>query len=426
MKKDKYKKIYIVLTLICILLGGLLLFFTRGDGFAEYFFHDTLDTGMDFFNSVLYTKGRHPYTQYHTIYPPLANSFFWIIQRCVPRNIVNQWPESYEEGIFIRGTEIDLRLEQILLFAFIIFIVIAAFLFVYVMSYAFEDVRLGSLVGFSFLFSYAGLYAFERGNIILLTVAFSMMFIIFYKSENKWLREFSLVCLAIAAGLKLYPAFFGLLLIVEKRWTESIRAIIYGILLFFVPFLLFDGADGFLAFVNAILDFAGKENTVPLSGYSLESIIRSVLAQILCIFQGDYQVAMWHGAAKLAFVKWVMLLILAVSAICLPEKWKKTLSIGLMIIFTQNATGYILLFLLPAVVMLMQNEEYNKKTMVYFGLLCAICLPIPFFGKWDLLNINYIDGFKQTMILFLLVMLSWDLLMCLWTYLKERKTVFSH
>ncbi|MBQ9783212.1 MAG: DUF2029 domain-containing protein [Clostridia bacterium] len=42
--------------------------------------------------------------------------------------------------------------------------------------------------------------------------------------------------IAVAAGIKLYPAIFGLLYVKEKRWSETLRLIAYGVLFFVVSF----------------------------------------------------------------------------------------------------------------------------------------------------------------------------------------------
>lgn len=57
-------------------------------------------------------------------------------------------------------------------------------------------------------------------------------------------KERALLCIAVAAGLKIYPAVFGILYIKEKRYQEAARLVLYGILCFFVPFVFFGGIHG--------------------------------------------------------------------------------------------------------------------------------------------------------------------------------------
>lgn len=70
-------------------------------------------------------------------------------------------------------------------------------------------------------------------------------------SVKKAEKEAALILIAFAAGLKLYPAIWGVFYLAEKRYKEAIRLIIYGILLFFLPFIFFQGVDGFwICFLN--------------------------------------------------------------------------------------------------------------------------------------------------------------------------------
>ena len=83
-KKERSTPNYLSIYLIwaIILCNSLTLFFlykTHGEIFSEIFFNDSLDTGMDFFHSIEYTRGRAPYDLFETLYPPLANLFFYII-----------------------------------------------------------------------------------------------------------------------------------------------------------------------------------------------------------------------------------------------------------------------------------------------------------------------------------------------------------
>ena len=94
------------------------------------------------------------------------------------------------------------------------------------------------------------LYSFDRGNIVWFCMAFLMVYIFTYDSKNKILREIGLISLAIATSIKIYPVVFGLMLIFDKRWAEAKRCIIYGVLIFFVPFLCFGGFSEFTVLLS--------------------------------------------------------------------------------------------------------------------------------------------------------------------------------
>ena len=85
------------------------------------------------------------------------------------------------------------------------------------------------------------IYAYERGNLIQLTVVLSTIFLLCYNSKNKIIKEISFICLATAAALKIFPALFGILLLFDKKYKEAMRLIIYGINFTSLPFLFFEG-----------------------------------------------------------------------------------------------------------------------------------------------------------------------------------------
>ena len=71
-----------------------------------------------------------------------------------------------------------------------------------------------------------------------------------YDNKNKILREIGLISLAIATSIKIHPVVFGLMLLFDKRWAEAKRCIIYGVLIFFVPFLCFGGFSEFTVLLS--------------------------------------------------------------------------------------------------------------------------------------------------------------------------------
>ena len=86
--------------------------------------------------------------------------------------------------------------------------------------------------------------AVERGNLTLYVAPLVLLAWKLRDSERPLLRELALVLIAVAAGLKFYPAFLGLLYLKEKRWKEAARLIVYGAVCVFVPFAFYGGLDG--------------------------------------------------------------------------------------------------------------------------------------------------------------------------------------
>lgn len=91
---------------------------------------------------------------------------------------------------------------------------------------------------------------FENGNSAFIVLVLLMAAFIWKDDKSHARREAALFCIAIAAGLKVYPAIFGLFYLKEKRFTEAFRLILYGLFFFFAPFVFFGGVDGFVQFLN--------------------------------------------------------------------------------------------------------------------------------------------------------------------------------
>ncbi|SDM38499.1 hypothetical protein [Lachnospira pectinoschiza] len=77
--KLKARTITIISILLSIFVWIFLDLFLDGSASQELLFVNNLDTGMDFFSSILYTQGTNPYMGFDTVYPLLANFFMGYI-----------------------------------------------------------------------------------------------------------------------------------------------------------------------------------------------------------------------------------------------------------------------------------------------------------------------------------------------------------
>lgn len=117
-------QIYCWATVACLAVLLLALLASRGTLLHRFFFYDVTDTGMDFFHSIEYVRGRMPYGQFDTLYPPLANLFFYVLYLLVPKTQSATWTESYISSLNMRGTERDLRLQQATMMLFVVFVIV--------------------------------------------------------------------------------------------------------------------------------------------------------------------------------------------------------------------------------------------------------------------------------------------------------------
>ena len=272
-KEIELKTCFIICTAISLFLTLAVLYISHGNGFSKIFFHDSLDTGMDFFHSIEYTKGRVPYKKFSTLYPPLANLCFYALYLLIPFWQCDSWAETFEDGIAVRGTDIDMRIWQPTLLIFILFIMITSCCLFMLLQRVLDSKQTSNLFAIACMFSYGVLYAFERGNIIIIAFACCLFFLIYYESENKITKEISLIMLAVAAGLKLYPALFGIILLYNKHYKEAIRTIMYGVICFIFPFFAFrEKLSGMRIFFNTLFNFSEKGNDL-VTGFSFDKIL---------------------------------------------------------------------------------------------------------------------------------------------------------
>lgn len=96
----------------------------------------------------------------------------------------------------------------------------------------------------------------EKGNSVIIVVILLIFALILKDSDIPWKREVALVLIAVCAGLKIYPAVFGLLYLLERRFKEAVRLTLYGVIMFFPPYLFFGRMAGFRLWLDNIRGIA--------------------------------------------------------------------------------------------------------------------------------------------------------------------------
>ena len=214
-----------VFSIFC-LIGGICqftsLFLLHGD-----------DLFMDFFNSIRdVSQGTGVYTERHVIYPPMANLIFLICMRFVPEEYAST---SFED----RESWANYPSAVLVCFLFL-------FVFTILLLLALQKNLPGhggkkAVLVFFLIVNPPVLYLLERANLLLLSILSLAVYALYYNAGQKWKRELALLALAFSFSIKLYPAVFGWFLIVDKRYKEAIRCILYGIAMFLIPSFFFGG-----------------------------------------------------------------------------------------------------------------------------------------------------------------------------------------
>lgn len=379
-KYSDMMRVYNAVFLVGLISTFIMLLYSHGNCFSSIFFYDSLDTGMDFFHSIEYTKFRAPYSMYNTLYPPLANFFFYLLFRMVPSWQYESWSLTFEEGVAARGSNIDLRVWQPTLFMFIIYTVLFSVLFIILVQNMMKSFEKQRLFALCILFSYGNLYALERGNIIFVAVICSLFFIVYRNSKNLILSELALIMLAIAAGLKLYPAFLGMLLIYDKDYKRALRTVGYGIIFFVFPVLIFkEGLSGIAYFIDIALHWS-KSSELTVTGVSFDQICNTftlILEKAINI-EIDRNFLLNILPKFNLFVSALML----IGGFFLKKEWQRVLACCLAILMFQKQGIYIIAFLLLPLLQLVKDEiSINKENMIPFFLLSIVQMMIPVWGS---------------------------------------------
>lgn len=331
------------------------------------------DYMADFFNVQRYIVDRDPYfttvngSEEH-IYLPLGYIFLLPFSRlCDYSNMSLQ----------------DCWNSHIAVFSALLFLLISLF-------FLFDSLfRLNSKKGwrtfntFLFLFTSIFLFTIERGTLVILAVACVNYFLAFYDSESVWLRRLGLLCLCIAAVLKIYPVVFGVLLLADKRYKDIMFCIGCGLILTFVPFMFFkhglSNVPKLFENVQLHAEMYGARMTrykfgIPVLSYLFAHGIRL----------SEHAIEIVIACAKT--VSGIMAIASLVLAIFAEKRWLKVGLLAMIpMLYPANAGFYCGMYLLPFIVVCLNREDNVKWTDYAIAiLLCLIMNPIQVFSH----NIN--------------------------------------
>lgn len=316
--------------------------------FTDFFDHvRRFYLGLD----LVYQEGMH------ACFPPLAYCIYFLISRIL-----------YNDNI---GAPQDLAVSGSGMLVICMLTALFALFFAFAFDRLFGARQSAGkkLLAFLLFCSYPFWLAVERGNMSQLVLILLMYACAGMDSEKKAEKEAALILIAFAAGLKLYPAIFGVLYLAEKRYKEAVRLIIYGILLFFLPFIFFQGVDGFWIFLRNISAVGSGTTGVTIAG--------------LCGRVGEaigLDLALGHQIGRILSI---LYLGIVVFFCFLNKKSWQTIALltSLMIIFVAASGTYCLVYwVIPFLCFmndLYQRREYRKLDYVYAVLFALVFAAYP-------------------------------------------------
>lgn len=313
----------------------------------------------DFFRQIVYASDLQN-IYFHTKdapFPPFAYVLFHLIYRINPVWLpieLKSWRESqsYQYNLLI----------------FVVFMIFVSVFLVNVVKKILGCGSMSSLFIYSVLLSAPFLSgAIERGNIAILVCVLLLGALFWKDSEVPWKRECALVLIATAAGLKIYPAIFGLIYLKEKRWREAVRLIIYGLIVFFVPFLFTGGTAG----LRRYLEVLGSFETLSVARWT----------NIRCFLLAAQNGLGVESNIQLGIIlENVYLLLCVISLFRTKEKWKYTLYLsGILALYVPNSYRYVAVYMLIPLVFWFKQQNDKWSDWVYCILFSAV-FTIPMHG----------------------------------------------
>lgn len=359
---EEKKTLFIAIFLFFLALSCFISFIFHGTNVTFYFFHDLDDSFMDLFNSI--------YNENKTlgIYPALAIIPYRILRSFVPTDFWKSDFSPRENAFLLRAS---LYGAVILLIHILVFVqVFMTVLVKKIGTKTCKDILLLSCI----ILSGPILYSLQRGNNIIYAMLFSLLFFILKDSKSRLFREMALICLAIAACIKIYPALFGLCLLKDRQWKTALRCILYGLILFFLPMLFFKGGlSNFFALTGNMHEFSASNH-----GQSAGVFYNFSINNFFLLFQQTINKYFAHGSFQSgALLGKIVTLLTFLSGITvfffLKKKWQEELTLVILCILIPGVSYfYLLIFLLIPLVEYIVSEDSSIYITVLFALVCSI------------------------------------------------------
>lgn len=239
------------------------------------------------------------------------------------------------------------------------------------------------------LTTYPFLFNLDRGNIDMAVFIFLVGFFYFHDKGKPLL---SILFLALAISMKLYPAVFLILLLKDKKYKEIAAIAALSVLLTLSALLSFTGT--ITENIQALLRNLGSFNQDFNSFYGLQhnlslyGVIRVVTFIFMTLIHGE----VIHGVFRDAIPWYSMAVLVLFFGICIyilffeNRKWKNiTILTIVMLIFPNVSFDYRLIFLFIPLVYFFREGTDSKFRNLYLLLFSLLLVPHNYiYLYWDI------------------------------------------
>lgn len=390
--------LFMIISLTFTLLFMLLLIATKGDAAKWLVMENNFDFSFtDHFRHIAFVSDRTQFyfNTYDATFPAFAYLLYYLLVLIDPPETpwdVNGWKEARDHGF------------NLLVYIMLTVLLVLVFKLLIDRCLPEEGAGRTTLLTIALMFSAPFMSgAIERGNISFLTAVMVLAALYLKDSESPVCREAALILIAMAAGLKLYPAIAGFIYVKEKRWKEGIRLVIYGLTVFLVPFAFVGGLPALVRYIQVLLFFEGQ-------GYCSWTNIRNFLLSISQVL-GQYENSAY-------FVKYfkiaenLYLLFCLLSLFKTKEKWKYALyTAGVMALYVPYSYRYVSVYMVIPLIMYLREKREDQKTI--YCILFALIFTVPCYG--------YFTGLQADLFIFLPIYLMMIISFLEdWIFLKNR------
>lgn len=325
------------------------------------------DRFMDFFNVNQMVSWNDPYKGFNSSYPPLV---LWIAKLF---SFVSDY-RSYDPHT-IAASHSGQASYLVFVASFTTLIAVFIYSSLKKCQNSFKT-KVGMIITILLLiFTAPYIYMLDRGNYLLVALAFFLGFVCFYE-DHEWL---AVLFLALAACVKIYPLFFALLYILDRKWKPLISFLLIGAGISIVAISLFK--DGFYEnlrhFGAALLGFGGGTGNIIANVYYGVGLTAAL----------QFPFLVWNGAVipdsfpvmKIYLIGGTILTLFSVW--CMRNErcyYKKILVLSaLMVFLTPNSYLYNLVYMMPGIVMYMigRPSKHSWKDVIYGCLLGFMMIP---------------------------------------------------
>lgn len=392
--------LYLVITLFSAALFLLLMPFLGQHGFDWIVMENNSDyESADYFICILYSLGRERvyYFGPEACYSPLSYTFFYFISKALSADKllagVDLLTVPYERLISMTP---ELLVSPYHLLAFLFYSIAGVFLYVLAVDELNIGKRKKQLLSLSIICSVPMLFgAVERGNLTLYVAVLVLFAMLFKDSLNPVKREIALLLIAVAAGLKFFPAFMGLLYLKEKRYKEAGRLILYGVVFVFVPFLFFGGLDGIQRLLSTLSALSVQNNYI----------------HRIQFFKGALTFLGIHGQMGNLLNVVFLLALIFLMAVTRNKTRMMVYIAAMMAFYPPNAYRYTLLFfLMPLFVWIEEESRENTASSYATAVFFSFMFGIPtIFGLFTGFRLGF-GPYSLTYVEFFVYLAAWSFL----------------